>query len=112
VLQPKVDDTDFPDDHQARMMPADELIIRNLYAAYCFASDDRSPSAMGACFTEDGVIRIAEAVRPNELVGRAANAKVQESPGSFRHLTLNLLLEPDGDRRVRGRAYFLLLDPP
>jgi hypothetical protein len=90
--------------------PADELAIRNLYAAYCFAADERKQAAMGNCFTEDAVIQVTGTARQSELAGRTAIAAVQETPSSNRHLTLNLLLAPDGAERVRGLAYFLLLD--
>ena len=89
------------------MIPSDELAIRNRYAAYCFAADDRDPKAMADCFTERATV---EVVGQSSLEGREAIAGVQETPSTNRHLTLNLWLTSVCEDQARGRSYFLMLD--
>jgi uncharacterized protein (TIGR02246 family) len=85
----------------------DDLAIRNRYASYCFAADDRDPGAMADCFTADAVI---EVVGQSRLEGRDAIARVQETPSTKRHLTINLWIQSLEDDRAEVRAYFLILD--
>jgi uncharacterized protein (TIGR02246 family) len=87
--------------------PEADLAIRNRYAAYCFATDDRDPVAMADCFTADAVV---EVVGQSRLDGREAIARTQETPSTNRHLVLNLWLV-DGDAAVAHvRAYFVITD--
>jgi hypothetical protein len=85
-----------------------ELAIRNRYAAYCFAADDRDPVAMADCFTADAVVEVIGGAR---LEGRTAIARVQEVSSRRRHLTMNVWITKVGANRAAGRAYFLILQP-
>jgi ketosteroid isomerase-like protein len=84
----------------------DELAIRNRYASYCFAADDRDPIAMADCFTPDAVVEVGQ----SRLEGRDAIARVQETPSTKRHFVLNLWILAIEDGRADVRAYFLVLD--
>ena len=87
--------------------PEAELAIRNRYAAYCFATDDRDPAATADCFTGDAVV---EVVGQSRLEGRDTIARTQETPSTNRHLTLNVWVTLRDDALAYGRAYFLILD--
>ena len=87
--------------------PGSDLAIRNRYAAYCFAADDRDPVAMADCFTEDAVVEI---VGQSRLDGRAAIARTQETPSTNRHLALNLWIVACDEAVAHTRAYVLILD--
>jgi uncharacterized protein (TIGR02246 family) len=92
--------------------PEADIAIRNRYAAYCFATDDRDPVAMADCFTADAVV---EVVGQSRLEGREAIARTQETPSTNRHLILNLWLDDDDhdggdDAGAHVRAYFVITD--
>ena len=87
--------------------PDAELAIRNRYAAYCFATDDRDPVAMGDCFTADAVV---EVVGQSRLEGRDAIARTQETPSTNRHLVLNLWIVEGDEATAHVRAYFVITD--
>ena len=87
--------------------PEADVAIRNRYAAYCFATDDRDPAAMADCFTADAVV---EVVGQSRLEGRDAIARTQETPSTNRHLVLNLWLVDGGDDDAHVRAYFMITD--
>jgi len=91
----------------AMITPETDQAIRNRYAAYCFATDDRDVSAMADCFTADAVV---EVVGQSLMEGRDAIARTQETPSTNRHLVLNLwLVACDGDR-AHARSYFVMMD--
>lgn len=85
----------------------DELAIRNRYAAYCFAADDRDPEAMADCFVADAEVDV---VGRGVLRGRDAIAGVQKTPSTNRHLALNLWVQALDGASARVAAYFLVLD--
>jgi uncharacterized protein (TIGR02246 family) len=87
--------------------PEADLAIRNRYAAYCFATDDRDAAAMADCFTADAVV---EVVGQSRLEGRDAIARTQETPSTNRHLVLNLWIAAGDATRANVRAYFVITD--
>jgi uncharacterized protein (TIGR02246 family) len=87
--------------------PDADLAIRNRYAAYCFATDDRDPIAMADCFTEDAVVEI---VGQSRLEGREAIARTQQTASTNRHLALNIWVIHGDDARARVRTYFVITD--
>jgi hypothetical protein len=86
---------------------SDELSIRNRYASYCFAADDRDPAAVGDCFTADAVVDVVGQAR---LEGREAIARVQETPSTKRHFVLNLWIQRLEGTHADVRAYFLVVE--
>jgi uncharacterized protein (TIGR02246 family) len=85
---------------------ADDLEeIRKLLARYCFTIDARDADAWADLFTEDGVFhyKLGE-----PLVGREALRQfVSRVPDDRHHLTMNEIIEVDGDRAT-VRAYALV----
>jgi uncharacterized protein (TIGR02246 family) len=84
-----------------------DLAIRNRYAAYCFATDDRDPVGMADCFTADAVV---EVVGQSRMEGREAIARTQETPSTNRHLVLNLWIVGGDDAGAHVRSYFVITD--
>lgn len=85
----------------------DELTIRNRYAAYCFAADDRDPEAMADCFVEDAEVEVVDRAT---MRGRDAIAGVQKTPSTNRHHVLNIWIRALDDAAASVAAYFLVLD--
>lgn len=85
----------------------DELAIRNRYASYCFAIDDRDPAAVADCFTLDAVVDVVGRAR---LEGRKAIARVQETPSTKRHFVLNVWIQRLEGGSADVRAYFLVVE--
>jgi uncharacterized protein (TIGR02246 family) len=92
--------------------PAEDLEeIRTLLARYCFAIDSLDADAWADLFTEDGVFHYALG---EPLVGREALRQfVSMVPGDRHHLTMNELIEVDGDNAtVRAYALVTKESPP
>jgi SnoaL-like domain len=87
--------------------PEADVAIRNRYAAYCFATDDRDPLAMADCFTANAVV---EVVGQSRMEGRDAIARTQETPSTNRHHVFNLWIVDADDRRAHVRTYFVISD--
>jgi ketosteroid isomerase-like protein len=85
--------------------------IRTLLARYCFAIDARDAAAWADLFTEDGVFHYALG---DPLVGRDALRQfVPTIPGDRHHLTMNEIIEVDGDSaKVRSYALVTKESPP
>jgi uncharacterized protein (TIGR02246 family) len=90
---------------------ADLEEIRRLLARYCFAIDARDADAWAELFTEDGVFHYALG---DALVGREAlKSFVSVIPDDRHHLTMNEIIEIDGDdATVRAYAVVTKESPP
>lgn len=84
----------------------DQLQIQDLYARYNHAADHAAGSDWVATFTRDGVFGIPGR---DPVVGVDALLAVGNAfkPGTMRHVTSNLVLEPTANGAI-GRAYLVL----
>jgi uncharacterized protein (TIGR02246 family) len=79
--------------------------IRKLLAQYCFAIDSLNADAWADLFTEDGVFHYALG---DPLVGRDALRQfVSMVPADRHHLTMNEVIEVDGDQAT-AQSYALV----
>ena len=89
----------------------DHADIMNLYALYNLCSDDGDAEGFAACFTDGGVMRIANLGM--RIEGRAAFVayKKKEAAGRGgryrRHWNGSIHIEQREDGTVRGRCYLL-----
>lgn len=82
----------------------DIVAIRQLYAAYCFAIDERDGEAFSQCFTADGSMGGGPGGPP--VVGRRSLARfAAKARSGIRHVVVNVHAEGEGDVAT-GRAYF------
>src|SRR5215211_3132721 len=78
------------------MRPDDYIAIQQLLARYNHTFDSGDDAGWADCFTEDGKFQ----GRAGVFIGRQAlrdYARAAVSRGTYRHLTGNLLIEPDLD---------------
>ena len=94
----------------ARLTSSDRLEILDLYARYARSFDEADADAYAMTFTSDGLFH-----RPSSplLSGRdqlrdLVKERAKQSPG-IRHVTTNILLDPDSDHIVLGSAYVIVL---
>jgi 3-phenylpropionate/cinnamic acid dioxygenase small subunit len=85
--------------------------IRKLLARYCFAIDARDVDAWVGLFTEDGIFHYSLG---DPLVGEDALRQfLSLVPDDRHHLTMNEIIEVDGDKaRVRAYALVTKESPP
>jgi ketosteroid isomerase-like protein len=85
--------------------------IRKLLARYCFAIDSLNADGWADLFTEDGVFHYTLG---EPLIGRDALRQfVSMVPGDRHHLTMNEIIEVDGDgATVRSYALVTKESPP
>jgi uncharacterized protein (TIGR02246 family) len=92
--------------------PAEDLEeIRKLLARYCFAIDARDGDTWADLFTDDGIFHYALG---EPLVGRSALREFMTMvPGDRHHLTMNEIIEIEGDAAtVRAYALVTRATPP
>jgi uncharacterized protein (TIGR02246 family) len=85
--------------------------IRKLLARYCFAIDARDADAWADLFTEDGVFhyKLGEPIQGREALRQFVSA----IPDDRHHLTMNEIIEMDGDiATVRAYALVTRGSPP
>jgi uncharacterized protein (TIGR02246 family) len=79
--------------------------IRKLLARYCFTLDERDADGWAALFTEDGSFH---GTLGEPLIGREALRQITSRvPDGVRHLTMNEVIEVEGDTAT-ARAYVLV----
>jgi uncharacterized protein (TIGR02246 family) len=88
----------------------DRARIRELTARYNRCFDDGDPDGFAATFTEDGVM---EVVGGPTTTGRAALAEmVRHTPYGIVHVTVDAIVDVDGDRAVQDVTLVVLARPP
>jgi hypothetical protein len=95
---------------------ADRLAIIDLVNRYGHTYDEGHVDAMGELFTPDGEFEIRGSIGgvPNVMRGReeiVAHMKARREatqPAQRRHLTTNVIVDPDGPDRARAACYLLL----
>lgn len=85
--------------------------IRRLLASYCFAIDARDADTWANLFTEDGIFHYALG---EPISGRAAlRAFIAVVPDDRHHLTMNEIIDVDGDTAtVKAYALVTRESPP
>jgi uncharacterized protein (TIGR02246 family) len=87
----------------------DRTQVRELTARYNRAFDDGDPEAFAATFTEDGVMEIDGGPT---TTGRAALAEmVRRTPYGIVHVTVDAIVEVDGDRAVQDVTLLVVARP-
>jgi len=87
----------------------DRTQVRELTARYNRAFDDGDPDAFAATFTEDGVMEIDGGPT---TTGRAALADmVRHTPYGIVHVTVDAIVEVDGDRAVQDVTLLVVARP-
>jgi uncharacterized protein (TIGR02246 family) len=87
----------------------DRTQIRELTARYNRAFDDGDPDAFAANFTEDGVMEIEGGPT---TTGRAGLAEmVRHTPYGIVHVTVDAIVEVDGDRAVQDVTLLVVARP-
>ena len=94
----------------------DRLLAIDLLHRYGHCYDEGDLDAMAACFTEDGVFTIEGAIGsvPAVMSGRAeirramGERKAATASAQRRHIITNVILDEDGDGRIRAACYLLL----
>ena len=88
----------------------DRAQIRELTARYNRCFDDGDPEGFAATFTEDGVM---EVVGGPSTTGRAGLAEmVRGTPYGIVHVTVDAIVEVDGDRAVQDVTLLVVARPP
>jgi uncharacterized protein (TIGR02246 family) len=88
----------------------DRARIRELTARYNRCFDDGDPEGFAATFTEDGVM---EVVGGPTTTGRAQLAEmVRGTPYGIVHVTVDAIVEVDGDRAVQDVTLLVVARPP
>ncbi len=88
----------------------DRARIRELTARYNRCFDDGDPEGFAANFTEDGVM---EVVGGPSTTGRAALAEmVRRTPYGIVHVTVDAIIEVEGDRAVQDVTLLVVARPP
>ncbi len=88
----------------------DRARIRELTARYNRCFDDGDPEGFAATFTEDGAMEIDGGPT---TTGRAALAEmVRRTPYGIVHVTVDAIIEVDGDRAVQDVTLLVVARPP
>ncbi len=88
----------------------DRARIRELTARYNRAFDDGDPEGFAATFTEDGVMEVTGGPT---TTGRAALAEMcRHTPYGIVHVTVDAIIEVDGDRAVQDVTLLVVNRPP
>ena len=96
-------------DAEALAWMVDRTRIRELTARYNRCFDDGDPDAFAATFTEDGVM---EVVGGPVTTGRAALAEmVRHTPYGVVHVTVDAIVEVEGDRAVQDVTLLVVNRP-
>lgn len=82
--------------------------IRRLMADYCFFTDARDLDRLCALFTEDFAFSGVFGERQGHAGIRALHEANRGRPGSSRHLTVNSLIDVEGDS-ASARSYILVV---
>ena len=102
--------TQRADTTEAVAWMVDRARIRELTARYNRCFDDGDPEGYAATFTEDGVM---EVVGGPVTSGRTALAEmVRHTPRGIVHVTVDALVEVDGDRAVQDVTLLVVQRPP
>ena len=95
-------------DHEVQWL-VERTRIRELTARYNRAFDDGDAEAFAATFTPDGVM---EVVGGPTTTGRAALAEMcRHTPYGIVHVTVDAIVEVDGDRAVQDVTVMVLQRP-
>jgi uncharacterized protein (TIGR02246 family) len=92
----------------------DRLAIADLLAACTQAGDARKADAYAACFAEDGVLQLDEAIAGREAIRRwMAGASIIPqpaggTPGFVSHHLTTCRIEPTGADTAKARTYWLV----
>ncbi len=88
----------------------DHLMLRNLYARYCFGLDYHDDAAFLDCFTPDGVFSLSDR---GDFAGHEQMQAILDASAATRnrHNVLNVLIDRIEGDRAYCRAYFILLHP-
>ncbi len=87
----------------------DRAQILELTARYNRCFDDGDPEGYAATFTEDGVMEVAGGPK---TTGRAALAEmVRRTPYGIVHVTVDPIVEVDGDRAVQDVTLLVVARP-
>jgi len=87
----------------------DRARIRELTARYNRCFDDGDPEGFAATFTEDGVMEVEGGP---STTGRAALAEmVRRTPYGIVHVTVDAIVEVDGDRAVQDVTLLVVARP-
>ena len=87
----------------------DRARIRELTARYNRCFDDGDPEGFAALFTEDGVMEVAGGPT---TTGRAALAEmVRHTPYGIVHVTVDAIVDVDGDRAVQDVTLLVVYRP-
>jgi uncharacterized protein (TIGR02246 family) len=88
----------------------DRARIRELTARYNRCFDDGDPEGFAATFTEDGAMEVDGGPI---TTGRAALAEmVRRTPYGIVHVTVDAIIEVDGDRAVQDVTLLVVGRPP
>ncbi len=88
----------------------DRARIRELTARYNRCFDDGDPEGFAATFTEDGAMEIDGGPT---TTGRAALAEMaRRTPYGIVHVTVDAIIEVDGDRAVQDVTLLVVARPP
>jgi uncharacterized protein (TIGR02246 family) len=88
----------------------DRARIRELTARYNRCFDDGDPEGFAATFIEDGAMEVAGGPT---TTGRAALAEmVRRTPYGIVHVTVDAIIEVDGDRAVQDVTLLVVARPP
>jgi hypothetical protein len=93
---------------EPRITPADEFAIRRTLAAYCHHLDDGEFSGLAHRFTEDGsyTYGAAHVSGRDSLESWFAEMNPPERRG--KHLTMNVIIDVEGDRAVAHSDYLFV----
>lgn len=88
----------------------DHLLLRNLYAKYCFGLDYHDDGALLDCFTPDGTFALSDR---GDFVGHEQIQRILDASAGTRnrHNVLNVLIDRIEGGTAYCRAYFILLYP-
>ena len=93
------------------------LAIADLLGTIAQAGDARKADIYAGCFTEDGVLELAEPIAGRDAIrawmgGRAVIAQPSDRPaGHISHHITSSRVEMTGVDTAKGRAYFLVTSP-
>jgi uncharacterized protein (TIGR02246 family) len=88
----------------------DRARIRELTARYNRCFDDGDPEGFAATFIEDGAMEVEGGPT---TTGRAALAEmVRRTPYGIVHVTVDAIIEVDGDRAVQDVTLLVVARPP
>jgi uncharacterized protein (TIGR02246 family) len=87
----------------------DRARIRELTARYNRCFDDGDPEGFAACFTEDGAMEVTGGFA---TTGHEALAEmVRRTPYGIMHVTVDAIVEVDGDRAVQDVTLLVVARP-